>query len=220
MTAAAATIDGTSSFEVKPGSGYPIIPGETYTNNSTVVPGEFDDSRFIITDTHGEDYIAFCADYLLSPPKDPDGHTQYAGGERASWLAVGIASPEYGAMLSNSQFNALFGLTGSSIVSDPVRAAALSAFVWAMETTKDISVAVDLTKWPTSLNSLKTSMTNRGIATVYGTIANGISTLISAYDPDGTGGISGIKTSYNDATGRLTVTRTGTGTPSLGLTVT
>ena len=210
-------VTGISGFTVDPAhaSGYPVISGETYFNTANI-PGAFEDARFIITDTHGMNYIAFCADYSLAPPTDPDPHEVLPNlVSDASALAVAMASPAYGAMLSTGEFNALFGITGD----DQQRALILSAFVWAMETTKDIDIAADLSAWPESLDSLKGSLTGRVPTALYETVASGIKAMLEAYDPAGVGGISGLTLIYDDVTGKLTYGFTGYGSPSLSLTV-
>ena len=217
MQVSANDVTGVSGFIIDAAhvSGYPIRPDETYRNTGNI-PGEFEDARFIISDTQGSLYIAFCADYALAPPVTPDDHEVFSPVvNETSALAVAMASQSYGAKLSNSEFNAIFGITGD----DLQRALILSAFVWAMETTNDISIAADVSSWPSGLDSLRGTLEARIPVATYETVANGIKAMMDAYDPGGANGISGVSSIYDEITGKFTFSHTGYGSFTAGLTV-
>ncbi|MCL2158168.1 MAG: hypothetical protein FWH48_02040 [Oscillospiraceae bacterium] len=200
---------GTSQFEVKNDPMYIDVLRE-YINIKND-DGDFGSARFIIQDTLDQknEYIAFCADYTLPAPTDPDNHQliDKADVSTASALAAALASPSYGAKLSLAQFNALFG---TNLSNNAERSMIISCFIWA---TQEGETSTDPADWHT-LTELQDALAKPGgtdYVPVYKIIAKGLQDMASAYEPSTTvsEGISGISASYDETTGKFEFSRIG-----------
>ena len=177
------------------------------------VPGEFEDGRFILEDTGGHRYLAFCADKLLQAP-EVDGselHNYYGGVTEVQALAAALASAGYGAKLSLDEFNKLFGVT---LGQEQDRLMIMTCFLW----TDRLGVTdPNPANWPgaaatpTDLTDLKTKLgATYNYYAEYEMIAAGLRAMAAEYaKPASSPGISDISSNYDPSTGLFAFTHGG-----------